>query len=148
MDQRFAIVSLGLLGLMSGLLGCDRGLQSGNSPNVLLPVLSASARTTPIEQILAQPEAAHNRTVYLQGQVGHQVPLLEGQAYQLQDATGKIWVVTSSTELIPGDEILIKGVLQYESIPIAGQERGEVYVEEQEQLERTTAATSMVPLNP
>jgi len=75
--------------------------------------------------------------VYVRGEVVTQVPLLEQRVYQLQDATGRIWVLTRQTAPQPGDKVLIKGQVLYQSIPLAGKEFGGVYVEEQEQLERT-----------
>ncbi len=76
-------------------------------------------------------------TVYLQGNVVHLVPLLKQRAYQLQDSTGTIWVLTALNTMESGDRILIKGELRYQSIPLGGKDFGEVYVEEQEQIERT-----------
>jgi len=74
--------------------------------------------------------------VYLQGQVANRAPFLEAGAYKLQDATGAIWVITNQTVPNVGDEVLIKGQLQFQSIPVSGQELGEVYVQQEQQLER------------
>jgi hypothetical protein len=79
-------------------------------------------------------------TVYLQGKVVKLVPLLERQVYQLQDSTGSIWVLTNQTSLQLEDKVLIKGNIRYRSIPLAGKDFGEVYVEEQKQLERIPPA--------
>ncbi len=80
-----------------------------------------------------------NTTVYLQGKVAHRVPLLELQMYQLQDASGRIWVLTDQKDLQLNDKVLIKGNVRYQSIPLAGKDFGEVYVQEQQQLEHTSA---------
>ena len=76
-------------------------------------------------------------TVYLQGKVAHLVPLLKQRVYQLQDSTGKIWVLTNQSVIQQGDEVLVKGKVRYQSIPLAGKDFGEVYLEETEQLQRT-----------
>ena len=81
----------------------------------------------------------NNATVYLQGKVAHRVPLLESQMYQLQDASGRIWVLTEQKNLQLNDEVRIKGNVRYQSIPLAGKDFGEVYVQEQQQLEHTLA---------
>jgi len=81
-----------------------------------------------------------NYTVYLQGKVAHRVPLLESQMYQLQDASGRIWVLTDQKDLQLNDEVMIKGNVRYQSIPLAGKDFGEVYVQEQQQLEHTPAS--------
>jgi len=62
---------------------------------------------------------------------------LEQWAYQLQDSTGTIWVLTNQAGLQLEDKVLIKGNIHYQSIPLAGKRFWEVYVHEQEQLERT-----------
>jgi hypothetical protein len=85
------------------------------------------------------PEQDKNTTVYLQGKVAHRVPLLELQMYQLQDASGRIWVLTDQKDLQLNDKVLIKGNVRYQSIPLVGKDFGEVYVQEQQQLEHTSA---------
>lgn len=83
-----------------------------------------------------EPQRDKDTTVYLQGKVANLIPLVEGQVYQLQDTSGTIWVLTTQTDLQPGNEVLLKGKVRYKSIPLAGKDFGEVYIEEQEQLER------------
>ena len=72
-----------------------------------------------------------NATVYIQGKVEKQVPLLQRRVYQINDSTGKIWVITNQTGLREGDQVVIKGQLRYQNIPLGGKEYGEVYLEEQ-----------------
>lgn len=81
----------------------------------------------------------NNATVYIQGKVAHRVPLLDLQVYQLQDASGKIWVLTEQKDLQLADKVLIKGNVRYQSIPLVGKDFGEVYVREQQQLEHSSA---------
>lgn len=75
-------------------------------------------------------------TVYLRGKVVRQVPLVDWRVYQLQDATGSIWVLTKNTNLQLAKQVLIKGKVRYQNIPIGGKDFGEVYVQEEQQLER------------
>ena len=80
-------------------------------------------------------------TVYLQGQVINIVPLSEPwQAYQIGDNSGTIWAITSLKGLKIKDKLLIKGNLRYQSIPVATEELGDFYVEEQERIEHTSAS--------
>jgi hypothetical protein len=72
-----------------------------------------------------------NPTVYIQGKVERQVPLLQQKAYQINDSTAKIWVITHQTNLKPGDQAVFKGQLRYQSIQLGGKEYGEVYLEEE-----------------
>jgi hypothetical protein len=62
--------------------------------------------------------------------VGDHAPLLGGTVYELQDSTGKIWVLTKGQAPEKGQEVTVKGTLRYKSIPIAGKEQGSVYLEE------------------
>lgn len=74
-------------------------------------------------------------TVYLQGKVAIRAPFLEAGAYKLQDDTGTIWVIANQVPNV-GDEVLIKGQLQFQSVPVSGQELGEVYVQQEQELAR------------
>ncbi len=112
-------ISICLLALL-GLTGCSplvtvQSIQRQTQPNWLTAKLT--------------------ETVKLRGRVGSLAPLVKGQVYELQDATGKIWVLSPSRQLKSGQQVLIRGRLRYEPIEIAGQDFGEVYIEERQQLE-------------
>ena len=74
------------------------------------------------------------KTVYLTGNVVHLAPLVDRTAYQIEDATGKAWVVTATEPPIQGQHINIKGTVQYQSLPFAEQELGSFYVVELERI--------------
>jgi uncharacterized protein YdeI (BOF family) len=110
---------------VTGLLGCASLAQYG--------MQAVGSNVTPIQQLKTKK---NNSSVYLQGKIERQVPLLQQQkVYQLSDSTGKIWVLTKQNNVQVKDQVLIKGVLRYKSIPLGGKETGELYVEEQQQLE-------------
>ncbi len=121
--------------LLGGLLGCGKLPQSGMNAINFRPGVDI----TNIRDIKLRD---NETTLYLQGKVAKQVPLLERRVYQLQDLTGTIWVSTNQSDLWPGDQVLVKGKLRYQSIPLAGKDFGEVYIEEQQQLERIPARNS------
>ena len=75
-------------------------------------------------------------TVFLQGQVTTRAPFLAAGAYKLQDATGAIWVITNQPLPNVGDEVSLKGQLQFQSIPVSGQDLGEVYIQERQRLQQ------------
>jgi len=102
-----------------------------------LALTSCSPLVT-VQNVRQQPQRNwFTKTVKLQGQVGSLAPLINGQVYELQDATGKIWVLSPSRQSKSGQRILIQGRVRYQPIEIAGQNLGEVYIEEQQQLEPT-----------
>lgn len=109
---------------------------------IALTTLALSQKTVRLnlQTLLQQPvtvETVRQATdtlgvdVYLEGQVGNRVPLVNAMVYQLRDATGTIWVVTPDTTVQPGQTVRIRGTIRFESIPVAGQELGEIYLEEQ-----------------
>lgn len=90
---------------------------------------------TSIDQLLqTKPQ---NAVVTLRGKVQTIAPLVGNAVYQLEDASGSIWILTSNPELPKvGDILLVKGQTRYELILLGGQDRGELYIQEQEILER------------
>jgi len=129
--QRFSTGSL-LLILTSGLLSC------GHLP---MSQLNLDSNVTNIGDI--QQKRQVDGEVYLRGKVENRAPFVGNAAYQIQDGTGKIWILTNQALPQLGDEVLLKGEVRYKSITLkglAGQDLGEVYVEELKQLKRTSAA--------
>ncbi|MBW4631115.1 MAG: hypothetical protein KME30_04185 [Iphinoe sp. HA4291-MV1] len=106
--------------LLVGLLSCGTGYLGMNA---------IGANITQIENLKAQKDSS--TTVYIQGKVEKRVPLLNRYAYQMNDSTGKIWVVTNQTSIQEGTQVVIKGKVRYQSIPLGEKEYGEIYVEEE-----------------
>ncbi|NJK52661.1 MAG: hypothetical protein HC936_07225 [Leptolyngbyaceae cyanobacterium SU_3_3] len=79
-------------------------------------------------------------TVRLQGKMVAQAPLLGQRAFEVQDATGKVWVVTTETLPTVGTEVKVTGKVRYQSILLDGKESGTVYVEQQGVVEVIPAA--------
>ncbi|ODG99303.1 hypothetical protein A4S05_00375 [Nostoc sp. KVJ20] len=110
--------------LVAGLCSC------GNltSPSLSGAGFKIGTNVTPIGEI--KPKQDNQAIVYIQGQVEKQAPMMKQWAYQISDSTGKIWVVTNQKNLGEGAQVVIKGKVRYQSIPLAGKELGEVYLEE------------------
>ena len=128
--QRFCTGSLSLV-LASGFFSC------GNLP---LSQLNLGFNVASISEI--QQKRQVDSEVYIRGKVENRAPFVGNAAYQLQDGTGTIWVLTNQALPQLGDEVLLKGEVRYKSITLkelAGKDLGEVYVEEMEQLKRTPA---------
>ncbi len=90
---------------------------------------TTSTNVTPIREI--KPNNKNQTVVYIQGKVEKQAPLMKQWVYLVNDSTGKIWVLTNQKELQKGAQVVFKGRIRYKSIPVAGQELGEVYLEEE-----------------
>ncbi|UBF26510.1 hypothetical protein K9N68_00405 [Kovacikia minuta CCNUW1] len=120
--------------VLGGAMGCSQYSQ----PTVeSLKAVQAAATVENIQSIQKQPNVG--ATLYLKGKVGRQAPLLSRTAYELQDATGSIWILTKQPVPQQGDEVVIKGKLRHQKIQLNGKEQGAVYVEQQEQLQPTPA---------
>jgi hypothetical protein len=106
------------------------------SGTVLAVGLMGCSGETTVREVQAHPQRNwFNSTVYLRGQVGDRAPLIDAQVYELQDSTGKIWVLTDKATPKTGDRVYIRGQVKFEKIQEEGLEFGEAYIEEQEQLD-------------
>lgn len=119
------------LALTSGLLSCAN-----------LPVSKFNFGFNVSKISAIQEKRQVDTEVYLQGKVENRAPFVGNAAYQLQDASGSIWVLTKQALPQLGDEMMLKGQVRYKSIKLKGlaEDLGEVYIEEVELLERTPAA--------
>ena len=117
------------LGLTFFLIAALSSCGNLTSPSLSGTGLKIGTNVTPIREI--KPKQDNQAIVYIQGQVEKQAPLIEQWAYKIKDSTGKIWVVTNQKNLGEGSEVVIKGKIRYRSIPLAGKELGEVYLEEE-----------------
>jgi hypothetical protein len=92
-----------------------------------------------------QPDS-RDSSIYLKGKVTAHAPLLSGGAYQLEDTTGKVWVLTQEKLPQQGTEIAIEGRVQYQDISIEQQSMGELYIVQVKQIDRTsTPQPSVTP---
>lgn len=122
-----------LLPLVSlGSIGC--------SPLSYLEVAFSNPAPTPIENLSQQNQ---NTTVYVRGTVGDRAPFLGTGAYQLQDETGKVWVLTDDILPQTGEEVTIKGQLEYQSIPVRQYELGELYLLELQKFPQQAAPSDL-----
>jgi uncharacterized protein YdeI (BOF family) len=92
--------------------------------------LGSPAGTLSIQDIRQGQKA--DIAVSVRGTVVKQVPLVGSQVYELQDDTGTIWILTKQLRLTAGTEAIIQGIIRFQSIPIAGQDWGDLYIEVQE----------------
>ena len=65
-----------------------------------------------INQIMAEPQRYANREVGITGHVVRSISVLGAGAYQVDDGTGKIWVVAKSNVPREGARVGVKGKIQ------------------------------------
>jgi hypothetical protein len=118
------LLHLGLsFSLLTGLYACGK---EGNS-RINLENLNIGVNVTQIQKVTKQNQ---DTTVYIQGKIEKIAPLIQKKAYQINDSTGKIWIITNQRNFQVGEQVVLKGNVQYKSVPLAGKEYGEIYLEE------------------
>lgn len=127
---------LGLSCLTFVIWGCSlEDLPSGKAPmgnlieSLAHPTWLRSAKT--IQQVT---NSGNRNTIQVVGVVQQQIPLLEKWLYQIEDDSGSLWVLTSSSPPSIGAEVTLKAQVQYESILMQGMDIGEHYALELERL--------------
>ncbi|HHP7230450.1 MAG TPA: hypothetical protein ACFCUY_06280 [Xenococcaceae cyanobacterium] len=113
---RILIYRLALIILGSGLGACEFNFANKSA------VIQEITRKKP------------GKVTYVTGEVKKSVPFIGGAAYQLQDSTGSVWVMTSGSLPIPGTTITVKGEIQQKAIKVAEKTLKEVYLVELQQL--------------
>ncbi len=114
-NAKLLILALLFLGML-GITGCP----------ATLPPLGSPAT---IDRIHADHQG---QSVRLVGTVTQRAMFLQGGAYQLQDESGSIWVLTQQPVPEVGDRLSIQGEITYDAIAVQGQELGEVYIDERD----------------
>lgn len=69
----------------------------------------AACRETTVARLLAEPDRYHNDEVGLRGHVIKSASVLGTGAYQLDDGTGTIWVVSSKGVPRQGARVAVRG---------------------------------------
>ncbi|MGG6267984.1 hypothetical protein ACQ4M3_15670 [Leptolyngbya sp. AN03gr2] len=118
---------MGLVVLCLSAIGCSA------SPN--LPVASTNVITAlqPGERVkIRDVGSKRDRVVQVEGKIKGQAPLMGGQrAYEVQDDTGSVWIVTSRAIPATGSSVTVSGTVRLQKIDLAGQDQSTVFIEQQ-----------------
>jgi hypothetical protein len=85
----------------------------------------ASPPTVKVEEISQE----QNR-IKVEGIVLSLIPLINGFAYELEDETGSVWVVTGEQKPRVGDTLSVEGMVKYQDFMIDGEDQGSIYLEQ------------------
>lgn len=101
--------------------------QAEPARGIALPTLPFRKQAMTIDTL---PQRS-GEAVTIVGAVRRQVPLIEGQLYQVQDSTGSVWVVTAgeSAAVALGDRVSVQGTVLYQDIQVEGSNLSEYYVQ-------------------
>lgn len=118
---------IGVVLLCVSAIGCTTSPDLPSASNNVLAVLE------PGEQVKAnQVSQKRDRVVQVQGQIKAQAPLMGGKrAYEVQDETGSVWVVSDRAVPATGSQVSVQGKVKFQKIEIAGKDQSSVYVEQQ-----------------
>lgn len=79
---------------------------------LLAATLSSACATRTINHVLADPGRYRNKTVKLQGSVVDSYSLLNNGAYQIDDSTGRLWIVSNVGVPRRGARVTVRGRVQ------------------------------------
>ncbi len=77
---------------------------------VTLASLACAART--VNQVMADPSRYRNREIKLSGEVINSVSLLNRGAYQIDDGTGQLWIVSDKGVPRKSARVTVKGTIR------------------------------------
>ncbi|MEO0458075.1 MAG: hypothetical protein AAF152_16045 [Cyanobacteria bacterium P01_A01_bin.114] len=120
------LLMLSLLGACTPL--AETEAPTAQEPAVSLPSSSFEKKSMTIGDLRQDPKP--NQTVELEGVVRQRVPLLEGWIYELEDETGRIWILTDASEPVLDTPVYVEGTVQYEQILIGDVDIGDYYIAE------------------
>jgi hypothetical protein len=105
-------------------------------PLIIIGLISCNPLTGAItllnnpDTVMEIKKQAPNASISFTATVANIAPFLKGGAYQLQDNTGNIWVITQETLPPVGEEIRLKALVQEKKIMVEDQVFSEYYLQE------------------
>lgn len=100
----------------------------------LLGLVACQEKPPEITSIAALPQpGGTEKIVSVRGTVRDRAPLLKQTAYQLQDDTGEIWVITSDSAPESGQTVTIQAKIKSKSFVLHQQRSQELYLQQVQQ---------------
>lgn len=118
---------IGLTAVCLSAIGCSASPNLPSASNNVLTMLEPGERVK-----ISEVSAKRDRSVQVEGKIKAQAPLMGGQrAYEVQDESGSVWVVTSRSIPAIGSAVTLQGKVRLQKIDLAGQDQSAVYIEQQ-----------------
>lgn len=111
--------------IASGLLSCSAWTvlsQQDHASNTVNAMV-----VSPIANLTAD---SLGKDIYIKGKVRQKAPFLNSGAYEIQDQTGSIWVITQRPLPQPGTEVFIAGQLSFHNLQLQQNNFGELFIQE------------------
>jgi len=118
---------VGLVVLCLSTIGCSASPDLPAASNNVLSMMEPGERVQ-----IRDVGSKRDRVVQVEGKIKAQAPLMGGQrAYEVQDNTGSVWVVTGRAVPAIGSQVNVQGKVRLQKINLAGQDQSAVYIEQQ-----------------
>lgn len=141
------IALIALIGVSIG--GCGNSAPQAQAPvQGISQALSAPDWLSSVKSIQQVTSQDNGDTTRVAGVVRQQVPLVEQWLYQIEDASGSLWVLTPSPPPSVGSQVTLEAQIHYESVLMEGAEVGEHYAIEVERLAAVEAEPTSAPNSP
>lgn len=95
----------------------------------------ARQQTIPVIDIAALSSANLGANIYVKGKVTQSAPFLTSGGYEIQDPTGRIWVITQRSLPKIGEEVVIAGQLNFHDLQVQQSNFGELFIQETQTLD-------------
>ncbi|NJN31694.1 MAG: hypothetical protein HC824_15685 [Synechococcales cyanobacterium RM1_1_8] len=92
-------------------------------------------RPRPLARVEQLAKAGKTPKIYVKGEVVSLSPLLSGLAYEIEDATGSLWIQSQRRDVALGETLHVQGILRRRNTEVAGLKFSEVYLEERRRVE-------------
>src|SRR5438552_4124953 len=79
---------------------------------VLITLVSSACAARTVNQVIADPSRYRNREVKLSGEVVNSFSLLNRGAYQIDDGTGQLWIVSDKGVPRKSARVRVKGTIR------------------------------------
>ena len=129
--SRVALMGFSLMLLGSGAIaGCQSWATT--DPATSPPATTTAVTSKPTTAIASLSHPAGQPTpVAVRGTVGNLVPIVEGTVYELQDETGKVWVLTRQSPPKAGEVVVVVGQVRSKAISVPGHSQdSSIYLEQ------------------
>lgn len=118
---------IGLMAVCLCTIGCSASPNLPAASNNVITALQSGDRVK-----IRDVGSKRDRVVQVEGKIKAQAPLIGGQrAYEVQDDTGSVWVVTTQAVPQTGSQVTVQGTVKLQKIDLAGQDQSTVYIEQQ-----------------
>ena len=134
--------------IAGSLISCNPWSVNSQQDSTQPPATVARNGNTKVTAIETLADLNQGIDIRIQGKVAQTAPFLNGGAYEIEDSTGSIWVITETTPPASGTEIQVAGQLKFHDLQLGSSNFGEIFISEQQTLAPTAIEEQSVNTAP